>query len=101
MKHGQQFREAAYREAGLTRPSPWALGGAPRTITLLSAVVGEMVGLNAAAAHKQNLRFGMGAKALHYRWLLLSGKICVFCYMQVPHKRHLVLVLLVSLLCTA
>lgn len=43
--HGQQFREAAYREAGLTRPSPWVLGGAPRTITLLSAVVGEMVGL--------------------------------------------------------
>lgn len=25
------------------KPSPWALGGAPRTITLLSAVVGEMV----------------------------------------------------------
>ena len=43
--HGQQFREAAYREAGLTKPSSWALGGAPRTITLLSAVVGEMVGL--------------------------------------------------------
>ena len=44
VKHGQQFREAAYGEAGLTRPSPWGLGGAPRTITLLSAVVGEMVG---------------------------------------------------------
>lgn len=43
--HGQHFREAAYREAGLTKPSPWALGGAPRTITLLSAVVGEMVRL--------------------------------------------------------
>ena len=44
MEHGQQFRQAAYKEAGLTRPAPWALGGAPRTITLLSAVVGEMVG---------------------------------------------------------
>ncbi|KAL3143022.1 hypothetical protein ABBQ38_003301 [Trebouxia sp. C0009 RCD-2024] len=43
VEHGQQFREAAYKEAGLTRPSPWALGGAPRTITLLSAVLGEMV----------------------------------------------------------
>lgn len=41
--HGQQFRDAAYKEAGLEKPSPWALGGAPRTITLLSAVVGEMV----------------------------------------------------------
>ena len=43
--HGQKFREAAYKEAGLAQPSPWKLGGAPRTITLLSAVTGEMVGL--------------------------------------------------------
>lgn len=43
VEHGQQFREAAYREAGLKMPQPWKLGGAPRTITLLSAVTGEMV----------------------------------------------------------
>ena len=43
VEHGQQFREAAYREAELKMPQPWKLGGAPRTITLLSAVTGEMV----------------------------------------------------------
>ncbi|DBA71209.1 TPA: hypothetical protein ACH3X2_011604 [Trebouxia sp. C0005] len=43
VEHGQQFREAAYKEAHLSRPAPWQLGGAPRTITLLSAVTGEMV----------------------------------------------------------
>ncbi|DBB16714.1 TPA: hypothetical protein ACH3X3_014959 [Trebouxia sp. C0006] len=43
VEHGQQFREAAYKEAHLSQPAPWQLGGAPRTITLLSAVTGEMV----------------------------------------------------------
>ena len=43
VEHGQQFREAAYKEAHLSQPAPWKLGGAPRTITLLSAVTGEMV----------------------------------------------------------
>lgn len=43
VEHGQQFREAAYQEAHLKQPAPWQLGGAPRTITLLSAVTGEMV----------------------------------------------------------
>ena len=40
---GRAFREAAYKAAGVKRPEPWALGGAPRTITLLSAVGAEPV----------------------------------------------------------
>lgn len=43
VEHGQQFREDAYQEAHLSQPAPWKLGGAPRTITLLSAVTGETV----------------------------------------------------------
>ena len=40
---GQAFREAAYKAAGVKLPGVWALGGAPRTITLLSAVGAEPV----------------------------------------------------------
>lgn len=43
VEHGKQFREAAYKLAGLNQPAPWQLGGAPHTITLMSAVTGEMV----------------------------------------------------------
>lgn len=73
--HGQQFREAAYKEAGLTRPSPWALGGAPRTITLLSAVLGEMVGLLWKFLLMRNLNSSMRERALLFsaKWQYLHA----------------------------
>ena len=40
---GQGFRAAAYEAAGVTPQASWALGGAPRTITLLTAVGAEPV----------------------------------------------------------
>ena len=52
MEHGKQFREAAYKLAGLAQPAPWRLGGAPNTITLMSAVTGEMVHTHIHVQHK-------------------------------------------------
>lgn len=43
VEEGRAFRDRAYEQYGIVKPQPWALGGAPRTITLLSAVGGEEV----------------------------------------------------------
>lgn len=43
VEHGQAFRAAAYRLANITQPPDWTTRPAPRTITLVSAVAGEVV----------------------------------------------------------
>ena len=43
VEHGQAFRAAAYRLANISQPPDWHTRPAPRTITLVSAVAGEVV----------------------------------------------------------
>ena len=43
VEHGQAFRAAAYRLANISQPLDWHTRPAPRTITLVSAVAGEVV----------------------------------------------------------
>ncbi|KAK9806815.1 hypothetical protein WJX72_003692 [[Myrmecia] bisecta] len=60
---GQRFRERAYAASGVQQPQPWQLGGAPRTITLLTAVGGEQVeNRGALTAALQDIGIALGMK---------------------------------------